>query len=250
MLGTVGALVLTLVLSLPLSLSYADYTAANQRFSNTVNGTDYSGYAQWWSNNNLSQRTPAISDAFLYTITLSITSVATSVLLDIIVYFHLIFNGLLDEDEGVEGGQKKSVKERAPHTQAWWKWAQFVVGAEFALLCIGLVEFFVAYWIFVRALCCSALIRRRSSAAAASPPRVAPPPPPPPTHASHAGADQGPRPDAGIGWLTAKWGLYWSLQLRFSGSDVAPWHSVWLHGCDGLRPALHDAPPGGGGTIP
>jgi hypothetical protein len=151
MLGTVGALVLTLVLSLPLSLSYADYTAANQRFSNTVDGTDYSGYAQWWSNNNLSQRTPAISDAFLYTSTLSITTVATSVLLDIIVYFHLIFNGLLDEDEGVEGGQKKSVNERAPHTQAWWKWAQFVVGAEFALLCIGLVEFFIAFWIFVRA---------------------------------------------------------------------------------------------------
>ena len=88
--GTVGALVLSLLITL-LGMGYGDYQAANARFSNTVNGTDYSLYAAFWTGKSLGRHAPAVSDFFLVNVSVATSAVASSVLLSLIIYLHLVF---------------------------------------------------------------------------------------------------------------------------------------------------------------
>jgi hypothetical protein len=138
--GIIGALLLSLVMSLPGSLTYEDYQAANQRMSNTTVGVDYGKYKEMWYANSLSFATPAVSDSFFYDINLSISALSTSVLLVVVVYFHLVFG---------------RTAEHAPHVtkrereKMWWRWTKWVILATVLLLVAGIVMFYLAFWKFV-----------------------------------------------------------------------------------------------------
>jgi hypothetical protein len=104
--GIIGVLLFSLVLGMSTSLGYSDYEAANQRFSNTTAGVDYGKYMQMWYGNQLSYATPAISDSFVYDISISVCSTGLSVLLVVLVYFHLVFGKTAFESEDEEERRK------------------------------------------------------------------------------------------------------------------------------------------------
>lgn len=138
--GIIGALLLSLVISLPGSLTYDDYMAANMRFSNTTAGVDYGKYKEMWYANSLSYATPAISDSFFYTINLSVSALSTSVLLVVVVYFHLVF--------GKTAVSAAHVTKRE-REQMWWRWTKWVILATVLLLVAGIIMFFLAFWSWV-----------------------------------------------------------------------------------------------------
>jgi hypothetical protein len=138
--GIIGALLLSLVISLPGSLTYEDYQAANQRMSNTTAGVDYGKYKEMWYANTLSYATPAVSDSFFYDINLSISALSTSVLLVVVVYFHLVF--------GRTAAHAEHVTKRA-REKMWWRWTKWVILATVLLLVFGIVMFYLAFWTWV-----------------------------------------------------------------------------------------------------
>jgi hypothetical protein len=122
--GTVGALVLSLLISL-LSMGYDDYGKANRRFSNTENATDYSAYKEFWTGKSMGRHAPAISDFFLVNVSVAISAVASSVLLTLIIYLHLVFGQKTAHNMNV----RKFERERA-----WWKYTKYVLVAMILLL--------------------------------------------------------------------------------------------------------------------
>ncbi len=88
--GVVGALLLTLVIVLPTTLSYDEMRAANARFSNTTPGVDYTKYALFWKDHTLGGNL-TICDAFTRLASISVSLLSCCILLVVLVYFNVVF---------------------------------------------------------------------------------------------------------------------------------------------------------------
>ena len=74
-----------------LSAGLADLAANQRMFNADPGGADYSKYKAFWSGNQHSEHPMALSDAFLYEVSMCVASLITSILLVVVIYFHLVF---------------------------------------------------------------------------------------------------------------------------------------------------------------
>lgn len=136
--AVVGALVFTLALSAPASVSYDELKAANDRILE-----DDSKFLEWWTHTSfLEGADPALqqpSARFAFYASLTVFITASQVLGIIITYVALILSK-------VRSGDAKQVRK---HLGIWFRSARWAILILLVLLVLGVVFFFVTFLLLI-----------------------------------------------------------------------------------------------------